>query len=404
MGAIFISYRRDDCQGEAGRLYGDLARRFGNGSVFMDVVGIEPGMDFRKVINERVSSCTVLLAVIGRGWLTAMDDSGLRRLDNPRDFVRLETASALKKDDIQVVPIPVHGAKMPEPEELPKDLQGLAYRQAFEMTHARWDSDVAALMNSLDRAVISPIDQGNGQDGFASWIRQHLAIALAATGMVVLVGIVWMSWYNRQPRRELSTGATVSSTTIPAITSSTPQPTRVDENPPPQPAKAVISTTVPAANPSSPAQYTMPAGTPLDVRVQQTVSNQTNKVGDSFSGTLVRPLLVDGVNIFGVGSPVLGTVVSSAAQPTLAGPPALSMMVTRVGSYQVTTNSREVNASRLGAAFVGGGGGGGALIGGLAGGGKGDLQGSLLRIGSVQVGSVVTFTLATSLTVTAPKS
>jgi len=81
--AIFISYRRDDSEGHAGRLYGDLARKFGDRSIFMDVV-IGPGLDFRKVINDKVSSCGVLLALIGPTWLDAKDESGQRRLDNPR--------------------------------------------------------------------------------------------------------------------------------------------------------------------------------------------------------------------------------------------------------------------------------------------------------------------------------
>jgi hypothetical protein len=65
MKAIFISYRRDDSEGQAGRLYDDLARQFGDRSVFMDVAAIEPGLDFRKVIDKNVASCGVLLAVIG---------------------------------------------------------------------------------------------------------------------------------------------------------------------------------------------------------------------------------------------------------------------------------------------------------------------------------------------------
>src|SRR5271156_1533336 len=105
MGAIFISYRRDDSEGQAGRLYDDLVRQFGEGSVFMDVAAIEPGFDFRKVIDESVSSCGVLLALIGPAWLDAKDETGRRRLDDALDFVRLETAAALKRD-IPVVPVP----------------------------------------------------------------------------------------------------------------------------------------------------------------------------------------------------------------------------------------------------------------------------------------------------------
>ena len=65
MRAIFISYRRDDAEGEAGRLFSDLSKHFGEDRVFMDVVAIEPGRDFRKVIDQNVASCGVLLAMIG---------------------------------------------------------------------------------------------------------------------------------------------------------------------------------------------------------------------------------------------------------------------------------------------------------------------------------------------------
>ena len=43
MRAIFISYRRSDAEGEAGRLCDDLAHEFGSDSVFMDVDAIQPG-------------------------------------------------------------------------------------------------------------------------------------------------------------------------------------------------------------------------------------------------------------------------------------------------------------------------------------------------------------------------
>jgi plastocyanin len=148
--AIFISYRRDDSEGQAGRLYDDLARQFGDQSVFMDVTAIEPGLDFRKVIDKNVASCGVLLAVIGPAWLDAKDETGLRRLDNPMDFVRLETAAALKRD-IPVVPVLVRGARMPRSEQLPDDLKELAYRNGLELTHARWDSDVEVLIKALKR-------------------------------------------------------------------------------------------------------------------------------------------------------------------------------------------------------------------------------------------------------------
>lgn len=146
--AIFISYRRDDTEGEAGRLFDDLTRSFGNDSVFMDVAGIRPGFDFRKAISDNVSGCGVLLAMVGPTWATIAHPDGTRRLDDPNDFVRLEIAAALERD-IAVIPVLVHDAKMPRPDQLPDNLQEFAFRNSVELTHARWNSDVQLLIEAL---------------------------------------------------------------------------------------------------------------------------------------------------------------------------------------------------------------------------------------------------------------
>ncbi len=150
--AIFISYRRDDTEGEAGRLFDDLVRAFGDNSVFMDVAGINPGMDFRKAIDDNVSGCGVLLAMIGPTWTSIANHDGTRRLDDPNDFVRLEIASALGRS-IAMIPVLVHDAKMPHPDELPDNLKDLAYRNSVEITHARWNSDVQLLIGALGQYV-----------------------------------------------------------------------------------------------------------------------------------------------------------------------------------------------------------------------------------------------------------
>jgi hypothetical protein len=114
----------------------------------MDVAAIEPGKDFRKAIDESVASCSVLLAMIGQNWLETKDATGQRRLEDSHDFVRLELASALRRD-IPVIPVLVRGAKMPTVDQLPDDLKDLAYRNAVELTHARWKSDVQVLVRAL---------------------------------------------------------------------------------------------------------------------------------------------------------------------------------------------------------------------------------------------------------------
>jgi hypothetical protein len=150
--SIFISYRRDDAGGEAGRLFDDLTRAFGADTVFMDVAGIQPGTDFRKAIDANVASAGVLLAIVGPTWLTIADANGSRRLEDPNDFVRLEIASALARN-IPVIPVLVHAATMPHADALPDDLKDLAYRNAVELTLARWNSDVALLVPALKNYV-----------------------------------------------------------------------------------------------------------------------------------------------------------------------------------------------------------------------------------------------------------
>ena len=95
-GRVFISYRRQETSGMAGRLYDRLAAHLGEDQVFMDVDTIAPGVDFAEVITQAVRSCEALLAVIGPHWLTATDQDGRRRLDDPHDLVRLEVAAALE--------------------------------------------------------------------------------------------------------------------------------------------------------------------------------------------------------------------------------------------------------------------------------------------------------------------
>jgi hypothetical protein len=153
--AIFISYRRDDSEGEAGRLFDDLTRAFGNDAVFMDVAGIRPGVDFRKAIEDNVASCGVLLAIVGPAWASITGVDGKRRLEDPNDFVALEIASALRRE-VPVIPVLVHAAKMPSADLLPESLKSFAFRNSVELSHARWNSDVQLLEEALKSYVKPP--------------------------------------------------------------------------------------------------------------------------------------------------------------------------------------------------------------------------------------------------------
>jgi predicted ATPase len=145
---IFINYRRDDTRHVAGRLDKDLAERFAAGNVFIDIRSIAPGAEFADVIEQAGASSDVLIALIGDRWLTASDRSGRRRLDDPADLVRHEIKAALE-GELRVIPILVDGAQMPGAEQLPAEIRWLAGRNALELSHSRWDSDVRRLIEEL---------------------------------------------------------------------------------------------------------------------------------------------------------------------------------------------------------------------------------------------------------------
>jgi hypothetical protein len=148
---VFISYRREDSEGHAGRLYDALAARFGAERVFMDVDAVPLGVDFAEAIDEAVSSCDVLLAVIGRQWLTITDDHGNRRLEDPRDFVRLEIKAALDRD-VRVIPVFVGGADVPPSDQLPPVVAGLSQRNGIALRADSWRHGVERLVAAIEQA------------------------------------------------------------------------------------------------------------------------------------------------------------------------------------------------------------------------------------------------------------
>jgi actin-like ATPase involved in cell morphogenesis len=151
---IFISYRRSDDPSFAGRLHDRLAAKFGEAQIFMDVDRIELGLDFGEELERSLNSCSLMIAIIGRGWLDARAEDGSRRLDNPDDWVRLEIASALRRG-IRVIPVLANGARMPRHGELPADLASLARRNAHSMSHARFGSDILKLISTIEQVLSS---------------------------------------------------------------------------------------------------------------------------------------------------------------------------------------------------------------------------------------------------------
>jgi Tol biopolymer transport system component len=153
MPRIFISYRRNDSISITGRIHDKLIAQFGRRNVYMDVVSIDGGTDFRVELKRAASQCDVMLVIIGHHWLNAVGTDDKRRLDDPDDFVRLEVETGLGQKEITVIPILVSGATMPKEEKLPQSISNLAYQNALSVReNPDFDGDIKHLIRQLKEA------------------------------------------------------------------------------------------------------------------------------------------------------------------------------------------------------------------------------------------------------------
>lgn len=178
---IFISYRRDDAAGDAGRLADHLNLRFGRGQVFLDIDTIDPGTDFVQVLQASLRETAAVLVVIGPRWTSARDSSGVRRLDNTKDFVRLEVEESLNRD-IPVVPVLVQGAAMPKPEDLPPSMASLTTRQAVTLDYAEFHDEANRLCEHLEKMI--GIEKASPSSALKRWWPAAAAVGLLSIGLI----------------------------------------------------------------------------------------------------------------------------------------------------------------------------------------------------------------------------
>lgn len=187
MANIFISYRREDSGGHAGRLCDRLTARFGSARVFMDLQDVGPGQNFAQSIDEMIATCDCVIAVIGPRWLEAIR----RRAPGGEDFVQHEIVAALARD-ITVIPVLVGGARMPPAESLPLAMSALRYRNAFEVRDERFDDDVARLGDAIDAHGVG--DDSGLRGTRRSWGARRAPL-IAVAGFVGAVAAAYvMLW------------------------------------------------------------------------------------------------------------------------------------------------------------------------------------------------------------------
>jgi pterin-4a-carbinolamine dehydratase len=156
--SIFVSYRREDSEAEAGRLRTTLLGQFGDGAVFMDTSSIQPGAKWPSQISSALESAKAVLVIIGPEWIRISDQWGSRRIDEESDWVRKEIEQALREDK-EVIPVLVHEARVPPTDKLPESISALFDRQAIEIRASYWDHDIKLLQSRLESVAGTPVAQ-----------------------------------------------------------------------------------------------------------------------------------------------------------------------------------------------------------------------------------------------------
>jgi hypothetical protein len=190
MARVFLSYRRDDSAGFAGRLTDALEAEFGADSVFRDVDDIRPGEDFLAAIEAQLRQVDAVLVMIGPHWLATGAD-GRSRLDAANDVVRREIEAALASGK-PVIPVLVGGAAMPAEDALPDSIAALARRNAVTLPDSGWRDAVQRLAVSLPLpagAAEAARAQGAGAKAGKSPRVPVRALGTAGAVLVVALGV-----------------------------------------------------------------------------------------------------------------------------------------------------------------------------------------------------------------------
>jgi CHASE2 domain-containing sensor protein len=185
---VFISYRRDDSWQAAQLIREELEKWLSPESVFMDVRELEGGDPWREELDRRLDWADTVVVVIGKGWLASADARG-RRLDRPDDWVRWEITEALRRRR-RVIPVLVDGAPVLVAADLPDPLKPLADRQALPLSNLRFQKDIEALLEAIQR-------QGRVIDLLAqAQLTQRLLRVSPLLVLAVVLGSVSLAWVS----------------------------------------------------------------------------------------------------------------------------------------------------------------------------------------------------------------
>lgn len=176
--SIFVCYRRSDSADAVDRIYEVLEKSFSRRGLFRDIDSIRSGVKFQSHIIRALEACSVVLVVIGPGWLDARSEDGQRRIDNPQDHVRVEIETALHDEGLWVIPVLVRNASMPKSKQLPDSIQGLVGLNALSIRpNPDFRGDVSRLVRELRKGVSKYT------------VKKRLVLRSWEAGAIALIGV-----------------------------------------------------------------------------------------------------------------------------------------------------------------------------------------------------------------------
>ena len=211
MAGIFLSYRRNDSAGYAGRLFDRLTAHFGDDHVFMDVDTLAPSERFASKIERAIAAADVMLVLIGPRWAEEAP-----RLADPEDFVRRELLAAVRVD-CRLIPVSLDGAAFPDESALPDDLRAVVRSEGVTLRHAEFGRDTDHLVDVL-AAFVKPspeatrrcVSRALQRAGWPfSWfgaVVRRVPLRAALAGLCLAIGIAWASTLGLTYVKALSDG------------------------------------------------------------------------------------------------------------------------------------------------------------------------------------------------------
>ena len=185
---VFISYRREDTGSAAGRVYDRLSRLLPKSNLFFDVNTIGGGEDFVRRIESEIGRSDVALVFIGDKWLEPAPASGRGRIWEQDDFVCAELRAALARPML-ILPILVAGARMPKPEQLPKDVRPVTGKNAMPLRHESFDDDAENIVATV--LGVSAKDRAwEDQGTLRTKIGYGIGGAIGAAALLLLAALV----------------------------------------------------------------------------------------------------------------------------------------------------------------------------------------------------------------------